>query len=98
MPPRGVAPDIVRIVEGVSGEVRMNMELIIRFDYGAIVPWVRKRDGALEAIAGPDALVLRTPVQTRGKDLTTVAAFSVAAGERVPFALTWFPSHEKAPK
>src|SRR5678816_4732385 len=78
MPPRGENPDIVRIVEGLRGAVRMKMELIIRFDYGHIVPWVRKRDGGLEAIAGPDALVLRTPVETRGQDLTTVADFTVA--------------------
>ena len=58
MPPRGDNPDIVRIVEGISGTVEMTMELVIRFDYGRVVPWVRNRDGALEAIAGPDALVL----------------------------------------
>ncbi len=95
MPPRGENPDIVRIIEGLRGNVRMKMELIIRFNYGHVVPWVRKRDGDLEAIAGPDALVLRTPVETRGEDLTTVADFTVAEGERVPFVLTWFPSHEK---
>jgi GH15 family glucan-1,4-alpha-glucosidase len=95
MPPRGENPDIVRIIEGLRGKVRMKMELIIRFAYGQVVPWVRKRDGDLEAIAGPDALVLRTPVDTRGEDLTTVADFIVAEGERVPFVLTWFPSHQK---
>jgi GH15 family glucan-1,4-alpha-glucosidase len=98
MPPRGENPDIVRIVEGLRGNVRLKMELIIRFDYGQVVPWVRKRDGDLEAIAGPDALVLRTPVETHGEDLTTVADFTVAEGERLPFVLTWFPSHEKAPR
>ena len=98
MPPRGENPDLVRIIEGLDGEVRLNMELIIRFDYGHIVPWVRKRDGALEAIAGPDALVLRTPIPTRGKDLTTVAEFSVRKGQRVPFVLTWFASHLKPPR
>ncbi len=69
MPPRGEDPDIVRIVEGLRGKVSMQMELIIRFDYGHIVPWVRRRkrfDG-LEAIAGPDALILRTPVETHGE-------------------------------
>jgi len=95
MPPRGENPDIVRIIEGLRGNVRMKMELIIRFNYGHVVPWVRKRNGDLEAIAGPDALVLRTPVETRGEDLSTVADFTVAEGERVPFVLTWFPSHEK---
>ena len=98
MPPRGENPDIVRILEGLRGRVRMKMELIIRFDYGHVIPWVRKRDGGLEAIAGPDALILRVPVETRGEDLTTVADFTVAAGERVPFVLTWFASHEKAPR
>ena len=97
MPPRGKAPDIIRIVEGVRGTVRLRMELIIRFDYGSLVPWVRKRDGALEAIAGPDALILRTPVTTRGENFTTVAEFAVTEGERVPFVLTWFPSHEAQP-
>ena len=98
MPPRGQAPDIVRIIEGVRGSVALQMELIIRFDYGLIVPWVRKRDGALEAIAGPEALILRTPVQTHGEDLHTVAEFSVREGERIPFVLTWFPSHEEQPR
>ena len=82
MPPRGTNPDIVRIIEGLRGKVRMQMELIIRFDYGQIVPWVRKRDRDLQAIAGPDALVLRTPISTHGKDLKTVAEFTV--GERAP--------------
>ena len=98
MPPRGHNPDLIRIVEGVRGQVSLEMELVIRFDYGRLVPWVRKRDGALEAIAGPDALVLRTPVKTFGRGLTTVAEFSVRQGERVPFVLTWFPSHESSPK
>ncbi|HEY4271421.1 MAG TPA: glycoside hydrolase family 15 protein [Candidatus Udaeobacter sp.] len=100
MPPRGENPDIIRIVEGVRGEVLMQMELIIRFDYGHIVPWVRRRkrfDG-LEAIAGPDALILRTPVETYGKDLTTVAKFTVAKGDRIPFVLTWFASHLDPPR
>src|SRR5213593_471621 len=79
MPPRGENPDIIRIVEGLRGKVPMQMELIIRFDYGQIVPWVRrrKRFEGLEAIAGPEGLILRTPVETCGKDLTTVAEFTV---------------------
>src|SRR5437588_4984478 len=100
MPPRGENPDIIRIVEGIRGKVPMQMELIIRFDYGQIVPWVRKRkqhDG-LEAIAGPDGLILRTPLETCGKDLTTVAEFTVAKGDRVPFVLTWFASHLEPPR
>src|SRR5438445_922232 len=98
MPPRGENPDIIRIVEGLRGKVSMHMELIIRFDYGQIVPWVRKRHDGLEAIAGPDGLILRTPIETCGKDLTTVAEFSVAKGDRVPFVLTWFASHAKPPR
>jgi len=98
MPPRGENPDIVRIVEGIRGEVAMKMELIIRFDYGRTVPWVRTGSGGLEAIAGPNGLILRTPVQTQGKDLTTVAEFTVKKGERAPFVLTWFASHTKPPR
>ena len=98
MPPRGENPDIIRIVEGISGEVAMQMELIIRFDYGRTIPWVRTGHGGLEAIAGPNGLILRTPIKTRGKDLTTVAEFTVKKGDRVPFVLTWFASHSKPPK
>ncbi|MBF5042176.1 glycoside hydrolase family 15 protein [Aggregicoccus sp. 17bor-14] len=97
MPPRGHDPDVVRLVEGVSGEVTLRMELIIRFDYGSVVPWVRREDGALQAVAGPDALLLRTPVPTHGEGLTTVAEFRVREGERVPFVLTWHPSHTPLP-
>ncbi len=97
MPPRGNNPDIVRIVEGVRGKMRMRMQLVIRFEYGDIVPWVRKCQGGLEAIAGPNALVLHTPVTTHGENLTTVAEFDIAEGQRVPFVLTWFRSHEEPP-
>src|SRR5438034_11662300 len=98
MPPRGTNPDIVRIVEGVRGKVALRMELIIRFDYGDVVPWVRECGDGLEAIAGSNALVLRTPIETRGEDLTTAAEFEIAEGERAPFVLTWYPSHEKPPR
>src|SRR5262249_22109286 len=78
MPVRTGWPDWVRVVEGVEGQVRMRMELIIRFDYGSIVPWVRRvGEHVLLAVGGPDALELRTPVETRGEDLTTVATFDV---------------------
>ncbi|HET9763249.1 MAG TPA: glycoside hydrolase family 15 protein [Casimicrobiaceae bacterium] len=89
--------EVVRFVEGVSGRVAMRMELVIRFGYGAVVPWVRRLNGALVATAGPDSLRLRTGVDVRGEGLTTVAEFSVAAGERVPFVLTHFVSHEAPP-
>jgi len=98
MPPRGENPDIIRIIEGLRGKVPMQLELIIRFDYGQIVPWVRKGHGGLEAIAGPDGLILRTPIETRGRDLTTVAEFTVSEGEKVPFVLTWFASHKNPPR
>ncbi|MBA2269685.1 MAG: glycoside hydrolase family 15 protein [Chthoniobacterales bacterium] len=97
MPPRGKAPDIVRIVEGVAGTVRIRMDLTIRFDYGQVVPWVRRHHGGLEAVAGPDALILRTDVETHGENLTTVAEFDVTAGARLPFVLTWFESHAPPP-
>jgi GH15 family glucan-1,4-alpha-glucosidase len=98
MPVRGTAPDVVRVVEGVSGRVAMEMDLVIRFDYGSAVPWVHRVDGALRMVAGPDAVELRTPVATHGEGLATVARFEVTAGEQVPFVLTWHPSHEAPPR
>jgi GH15 family glucan-1,4-alpha-glucosidase len=96
-PPDG-NPRILRVVEGLRGRVPVRMQLVARFDYGYVVPWVHKGEGqALHLTAGPDALVLRTPVATRGEDLTTVADFTVAAGERVPFELTWHASHTPVP-
>ncbi len=75
----------------------MRMELALRFDYGSIVPWVRRIDGALVGIAGPDAVSLRTPVDLEGRDLRTYAEFTVEKGDRVPFVLTWFPSNRTLP-
>ncbi|PRC55848.1 glucoamylase, partial [Mycobacterium sp. ITM-2017-0098] len=80
--------DVVRIVEGVSGRVPMRMALRLRFDYGHVVPWVRRVGQDLVAVAGPDSVWLRTAVPTHGEDLTTVAEFEVAAGQRIPFVLT----------
>jgi GH15 family glucan-1,4-alpha-glucosidase len=97
LPPRGSDPDIVRIVEGIRGRVPMHSELIVRFDYGHIVPWVRRIDDARLALAGPDALCYRTPAEVHGEQLTSVSQFVVAAGERVPFVLTWFPSQQPLP-
>lgn len=97
MPQRQRNPDVVRIVEGVRGSVPMRMELVVRFDYGAIIPWVRKVDGSLSMVAGPDALVLHTPLAMYGEDFTTVSEFTVSEGERVPIVLTWHPSHRPAP-
>jgi GH15 family glucan-1,4-alpha-glucosidase len=97
MPIAGQGTDLVRIVVGNRGRVPMRMELVIRFGYGAIVPWVRTIDGGIEAIGGPEVLRLITPVATRGERLTTVATFSVAEGERIPFVLTWAPSYVPDP-
>ena len=99
MPPRGTDPDVVRIVEGLEGSVPMRMELVIRFDYGSIVPWVRRLDDETRiAVAGPDALALRTPIPVRGENLSTVAEFTAEPGERHPFVLTWYPSHHEPPR
>ena len=97
MPHRHRYADLVRIVEGVRGRVPMRMEFVMRFNYGSTVPWVRQSGEGLRAIAGPDALLLRSDIATRGEDLKTTAEFSIAAGERLPFVLTWHPSHEPAP-
>ena len=97
MPPREKAPDVVRIVEGLRGTVEMRSELVIRFDYGHIVPWVRRIDDSRLAVAGPDALCFRTPARTLGENMRTVSTFTVEEGERVPFTLTWYPSHTEVP-
>lgn len=88
--------DVLRIVEGLRGRVAMRMELVIRFDYGSIVPWVRRVDGTLLATAGPDTLELHTEVPVRGENMKTVAEFHVDAEERKRFSLDYRPSHEPA--
>jgi GH15 family glucan-1,4-alpha-glucosidase len=99
MPPRGNASDIIRLVRGVSGRVKLRTELVIRFGFGVDIPWVKRADdGALLAICGQDMTVLRTPVKTHGEDMTTVADFEVSEGETVPFVLTYGPSHLPVPK
>src|SRR5499433_1713979 len=97
MPPREDTPDLVRMAVGVRGRVRMRMELVIRFDYGSIVPWVRRIDRGIRAIAGPNTLVLRTDTDLRGVDLTTVAEFDLAEGQEVGFDLAWHGTHEPTP-
>jgi GH15 family glucan-1,4-alpha-glucosidase len=98
MPPRGKASDMCRIVVGESGRVAMSMELIMRCSYGAIVPWVtRMEDGSLRLVAGPDRAVLRASVDFRGEDLKTVADFTVAKGDRIPFVLTYSTSFAELP-
>ena len=99
MPPRGEASDIVRLVRGVRGRVKLRMELVIRFGFGADIPWVKRTDdGGLLAISGQDMTVLRTPVEIRGEDLTTVSDFEVSEGETIPFVLTYGPSHLPVPE
>ncbi|MFI5494517.1 glycoside hydrolase family 15 protein [Actinoplanes sp. NPDC051859] len=97
MPPRDEAPVVIRIVEGVRGHVRMTMRLRLRFDYGHVVPWVYREQDDLVAVAGPDAVWLRTDVETRGENMSTHADFTVGPDDRTPFVLTWRPSHLPAP-
>jgi GH15 family glucan-1,4-alpha-glucosidase len=98
MPIRDRDVDVVRIVKGIRGTVPMRMDLVIRFDNGSVVPWVRRKGDATVAIAGPNALSLHAGVETRGQHLHTVAEFEVTEGDEVPFVLTWFPSHHDLPR
>jgi len=99
MPPRETKPDIVRIVEGLEGTVAMRTELVIRLDYGYVIPWMMRLDErTLRAIGAPDALLLRSPVELHPEELTHVANFAVREGDRVPFVLTWYPAHEAEPE
>jgi len=99
MPPRESKPDIVRIVEGLEGTVQMRTELVIRLDYGALIPWIQRLDvRTLVALGGPDGLLLRTPVVLEPDEMTHGADFTVREGDRVPFVLTWYPSHEELPR
>ncbi|MFN2443553.1 MAG: glycoside hydrolase family 15 protein [Thermoanaerobaculia bacterium] len=97
MPPRTDVVDIVRIVEGIEGEVEMRMDLVIRFDYGWVVPWVRDSGSGITAVAGPDTLHLTAPVDLEGENQHTVAHFRVRAGDRLPFDLTWHPTYGAGP-
>jgi GH15 family glucan-1,4-alpha-glucosidase len=99
MPPRsGADSHVVRIVAGERGRVEFESELVLRFCYGSNVPWVtRLPDGTRRAIAGPEMVIMRTPIDIRGKELTTVADFTVAAGERIPFVMSYAPSHLDPP-
>ncbi|WP_182900845.1 glycoside hydrolase family 15 protein [Microbispora sp. H10830] len=100
MPPRHANPDLVRVVEGVSGTVEMTTEIRIRFDYGHLVPWVRREGGHPLAIGGPDAVWIHThtDVPFQGGDYRHTATFTVTAGRQVPIVLTWRPSHEGEPE
>ncbi|MCA9163535.1 MAG: glycoside hydrolase family 15 protein [Pirellulaceae bacterium] len=98
MPPRNDVADIVRIVEGRRGRVDMHMELCIRLDNGQVVPWVRRRERGVRAVAGPDAFFLTTGAETHGKDWKTIADFTIAEGQRETFVLTWCPSYRDPPQ
>ncbi len=98
MPAHEEIPNVVRIVEGLSGAVPLRMDLVIRFDYGWLVPWVRRLDGRLHAVGGPDALVLDSSVETHGENLSTVSEFTVREGERETFVLSWHASHTPPPE
>ncbi len=93
MPLRDGAADLVRIVEGVEGRVSVQFELILRFDYGSIVPWVRHTNRGIQAIAGPETIECRSDVALHGKDLKTVTEFIVTPGDRRNFVLTWYPTY-----
>jgi GH15 family glucan-1,4-alpha-glucosidase len=99
MPVRNGQSHLVRIVSGRRGRMTMEMEVVLRFDYGETVPWVTRlhEGGGIRAIAGPDLAVLHSPVRLQGRDLTTVARFEIDAGETLPFVLSYAPSHLAAP-
>ncbi|WP_327278254.1 glycoside hydrolase family 15 protein [Streptomyces sp. NBC_01224] len=97
MPPRDGAPQVIRIVEGISGRVPMRSELRMRFSYGRVTPWVHKVDGRTVAVAGPDSVWLDTPADTFGENLTTYSDFTVAPGDRIAFTISWQPSHHEPP-
>ncbi|QVQ54667.1 glycoside hydrolase family 15 protein [Spiractinospora alimapuensis] len=94
MPPRTDSPHLVRIVEGLRGTVRMNTALRLRFDYGSVVPWIHRDGNEVVAVAGPDSVWVSSPVPMEGHNFSHDATFTVSAGQRVPFVLTWHPSHE----
>ncbi len=98
MPPHDRDINVVRIVQGVKGRVRMRMEMTIRFDYGSIAPWVSHERRLLKAVAGPDALYLQTEVELRGEGFSTVADFTVGEGQDIPFTLTWRASSDSPPR
>ena len=98
MPIRGTNSDIVRIVKGIRGNTPMKMEMSLRFDYGATVPWVTRFEDGIRAIAGPDLVVLRTKAPLVGEGLKTVSEFTVKDGESIEFVMTYGRSHLHAPR
>jgi GH15 family glucan-1,4-alpha-glucosidase len=98
MPIRAQRPTVVRIVEGMRGDVALSLDLVFRLDYGSLVPWVRRTSGGIRAVGGANALRLHTPIKLRGENFHTVAEFSVTAGQQVPFTLSWYPSWRPEPE
>ncbi|HEV2365670.1 MAG TPA: glycoside hydrolase family 15 protein [Caulobacteraceae bacterium] len=89
--------EVIRIVRGEAGVVEMAMTLTFRFDYGRLVPWLRRTEEGILAVAGPDAVRLATPVELTNENYATTARFAIRAGEEAPFVLTWYPSHRQPP-
>jgi GH15 family glucan-1,4-alpha-glucosidase len=99
MPIRDESSNVVRTVIGRTGQVTMKTQIVLRFDYGSVVPWVtRLDDGSLRAIAGPDMVTIRSDVELHGRDLTTVGEFVVNEGDEVSMVMTWAPSHLPPPR
>jgi GH15 family glucan-1,4-alpha-glucosidase len=98
MVPRDGMPEVVRVVAGTKGQVRMNFELVIRFDYGSVLPWMLQKGTCTYAIAGPDMIRLRSDVPLHDDGTKMIGEFTVAAGQMVPFGLTWYPSHRREPE
>jgi GH15 family glucan-1,4-alpha-glucosidase len=97
MIPRTGMPALLRVVVGRRGQIRMKLDLVIRFDYGSVVPWVRQTENGLSAIGGPDMIRLRADVPLHSENMRTGAEFTVSEGQKVSFDLTWYPSHEREP-
>ncbi len=97
MPIRETHPQVVRLVEGVTGTLDMRMNLTVRFGYGSEIPWVTSTDGLVRMTAGPESVALWHEVTAVGEDMHTVADFSVSEGQRFAFTLVWYPSHEDPP-
>ncbi|HTY57007.1 MAG TPA: glycoside hydrolase family 15 protein [Candidatus Binataceae bacterium] len=95
---RGDRADVIRIVRGIRGAVEMRMELVMRFEYGRITPWVTRREDGISAIAAPHAVIIKTPVAMRGDDFKTVADFTVHQGQTIPFTMTWYEAHADRPE
>jgi len=97
MIPRDGKPALVRTVTGTRGQIQMKLDLVIRFDYGSVVPWVRRIEHGISAIAGPDMIRIRSDVPLHGENFRTESDFTVSKGQKVSFALTWYPSHQEEP-